>query len=200
MVSFVDVIIENYPSLKLDEVNVIILIHLFKQKKQGGNFLSTRTLAKKMNISADECSKRVVDLVQGGFIEFEFSSKSGKETFNLNPTIQKLENLFESEVTHIKKQEVNEEVKTVVKLVEEEYHRPLTTYELDIINVWILEEKYNVEDIKSALLESLKAKKTNLRYVDIILINRQRTKTIVKSQAKDEELEMIINQVYAKKK
>jgi DNA replication protein len=200
MVSFVDVLIENYAQLKLDETNVIILIHLFKQKKSGGNFLSPKTLAKKMNITADQCSNRIVDLVENGFIEFEFSSKSGKETFNLNPTLNKLERLFDQEEKLEKKQEVNQEVKTIIQFVEQEYHRPLTSYELDIINVWVLEEKHTQEDIKRALLESLKAKKTSLRYVDMILINQLKNKHTVSDLKKDEELEMIINQVYAKKK
>lgn len=200
MVSFVDVLIEHYPKLKLDETNVLILILLFKQKKNGINFLSPKTLSKKMSIRLEECSARIVELVESGFIEIDYSQKSGKESFNLNPTLKKLEKLFDQEEIVEKKIETNQEVKSVIQMVEQEYHRPLSSYELDIINVWILEEQYSTEDIKLALLESLKAKKSSLRYVDMILLNQQRTKLRPKDTKKDEELEMIINKVYEKKK
>jgi len=200
MVSFVDVLIEHYPKLKLDETNVLILILLFKQKKNGINFLSPKTLSKKMSIRLEECSERIVELVESGFVEIDYSQKSGKESFNLNPTLKKLEKLFDQEEVVEKKIETNQEVKSVIQMVEQEYHRPLSSYELDIINVWILEEQYSTEDIKLALLESLKAKKSSLRYVDMILLNQQRTKLRPKDTKKDEELEMIINKVYEKKK
>lgn len=200
MVSFVDVLIEHYPKLKLDETNVLILILLFKQKKNGINFLSPKTLSKKMSIRLEECSARIVELVESGFIEIDYSQKSGKESFNLNPTLKKLEKLFDQEEIVEKKIETNQEVKSVIQMVEQEYHRPLSSYELDIINVWILEEQYSTEDIKLALLESLKAKKSSLRYVDVILLNQQKTKLRPKDSKKDEELEMIINKVYEKKK
>jgi len=200
MISFVDVILEHYPKMMIDETNVILLIFLFKQKKQGNHFLSTKILSAKMMISAEECGNRVVDLVQRGFIELEFSSKDEKETFNLKPTLAKLDALFQGTEETSKKYEVNQTVKTVIEMVEAEYHRPLTTYELDIINVWVTEEGYLLEDIKGALLESLKAKKTNLRYVDIILINRTKPKKTIPTQKKNEELELILHQVYAKKK
>lgn len=200
MVSFVDVLIEHYPKLKLDETNVLILILLFKQKKNGINFLSPKTLSKKMSIRLEECSERIVELVESGFVEIDYSQKSGKESFNLNPTLKKLEKLFDQEEVVEKKIETNQEVKSVIQMVEQEYHRPLSSYELDIINVWILEEQYSTEDIKLALLESLKAKKSSLRYVDMILLNQQKTRLRPKDTKKDEELEMIINKVYEKKK
>jgi DNA replication protein len=200
MISFVDVILEHYPKMMIDETNVLLLIFLYKQKKQGSHFLSTKILSTKMMISPEECGNRVVDLVQRGFIELEFSTKDEKETFNLKPTFAKMEALYQITEETSKKQEVNQTVKAVIEMVEGEYHRPLTTYELDIINVWVTEEDHPLEDIKGALLESLKAKKTNLRYVDIILINRNKSKKAIPTQKKNEELELILHQVYAKKK
>lgn len=127
MVSFVDVLIEHYPKLKLDETNVLILILLFKQKKNGINFLSPKTLSKKMSIRLEECSERIVELVESGFVEIDYSQKSGKESFNLNPTLKKLEKLFDQEEVVEKKIETNQEVKSVIQMVEQEYHRPLSS-------------------------------------------------------------------------
>ena len=66
-----------------------------------------------------------------------------------------------------------------------------------IINNWI-DLSYSFDEIKKAILDSLKAKKLHLKYADAILANRS-VKEKRETVEYDEEIKSMLDAMYAKK-
>jgi hypothetical protein len=62
--------------------------------------------------------------------------------------------------------------------------------------MWV--EEYTIEEIKNAVLDSLKAKKTQLRYADAILVNRKNNSNREKIEV-DKELQEVLNTINVKR-
>ena len=62
--------------------------------------------------------------------------------------------------------------------------------------MWV--EEYTIDEIKSAVLDSLKAKKTQLRYADAILVNRKNNSNREKIEV-DKELQEVLNTINVKR-
>ena len=66
---------------------------------------------------------------------------------------------------------------------------------LKIVNMWV--EEYTIDEIKSAVLDSLKAKKLHLRYADAILASRNKKRETIDEV--DEEAAELLAGIYVKK-
>lgn len=191
VISLNDVLIQNYKRLGLDEVNMTLLLHLNFQKNNQNNFLSTSILADKMTISEEKISERILFLLNQEFIELEIDETG--EKFSLEPLIKKIADiLFEDDQPSTEKLDVSE----IIEYCEKTYQRLLTVDDLKIVNMWV--EEYTIEEIKSAVLDSLKAKKTQLRYADAILVNRKNNSNREKIEV-DKELQEVLNTINVKR-
>ena len=191
VISLNDVLIQNYKRLGLDEVNMTLLLHLNFQKNNQNNFLSTSILADKMAISEEKISERILFLLNQEFIELEIDETG--EKFSLEPLIKKIADiLFEDDQPSTEKLDVSE----IIEYCEKTYQRLLTVDDLKIVNMWV--EEYTIDEIKSAVLDSLKAKKTQLRYADAILVNRKNNSNREKIEV-DKELQEVLNTINVKR-
>lgn len=191
VISLNDALIQNYKRLNLDEINMIVLLHLNYQKNNQNNFLSTSILASKMTISEEEISKRILDLLTLGFIELQIDETG--ERFSLEPLIDKIADiLYKDDLPVDEKIDVSE----IIEYCEKTYQRVLTVDDLKIVNMWI--EEYTIDEIKMAVLDSLKAKKTQLRYADAILVNRKNNSNREKVEV-DKELQEVLNTINVKR-
>ncbi len=191
VISLNDALIQNYKRLGLDEVNMTLLLHLNFQKINQNNFLSTNVLANKMTISEEEISERILFLLNQEYIELEIDETG--EKFKLEPLIKKIADiLFEDDQPSTEKLDVSE----IIEYCEKTYQRLLTVDDLKIVNMWV--EEYTIEEIKSAVLDSLKAKKTQLRYADAILVNRKNNTNREKIEV-DKELQEVLNTINVKR-
>lgn len=191
VISLNDVLIQNYKRLGLDEVNMTLLLHLNFQKNNQNNFLSTSILADKMTISEEKISERILFLLNQEFIELEIDETG--EKFSLEPLIKKIADiLFEDDQPSTEKLDVSE----IIEYCEKTYQRLLTVDDLKIVNMWV--EEYTIYEIKSAVLDSLKAKKTQLRYADAILVNRKNNSNREKIEV-DKELQEVLNTINVKR-
>lgn len=191
VISLNDVLIQNYKRLGLDEVNMTLLLHLNFQKNNQNNFLSTSILADKMTISEEKISERILFLLNQEFIELEIDETG--EKFSLEPLIKKIADiLFEDDQPSTEKLDVSE----IIEYCEKTYQKLLTVDDLKIVNMWV--EEYTIDEIKSAVLDSLKAKKTQLRYADAILVNRKNNSNREKIEV-DKELQEVLNTINVKR-
>ena len=69
VISFNEVLIESYKQIGLDEFDTMILMHLNNQLLNNDNLLSITNLGKKVTLSENDLSNRVLLLVQKGFLE-----------------------------------------------------------------------------------------------------------------------------------
>lgn len=193
-ISFTEEIITHYKELNLTETEAIVLIFLFRKLDDQDNILSTSALTKKMTLSEDELSNLVVGLVQKGFIEI--SMEEGVESFELDGVYEALAAVLNQKNTtaFIDRQDM---LSQIVLYVETTYAKPCAPADLMIINSW-LDLGYSYNEIKTAVLDSLKAKKLHLKYADAILANRktQSKRTMVEY---DEDIKKMLDAMYVKR-
>ncbi len=194
-ISFTEEMIKNYHLLKLNEIEAMILIHLFHQLDTNNNLLSTKVLSSKMSITEEEISNYVMNLIQKGFIELVFDEK--EEVFNLDGTYNALARVLdelEDDTTFKDRQDL---LSQIVVYVETTYAKLCSPADLMVINHW-LDLGYSFQEIKKAVLDSLKAKKLHLKYADAILANNKR-QSEKETVVYDEDIKKMLDEMYVKK-
>lgn len=192
-ISFNEMLIRYYTKLKLNETQAIVLMLLYVELEEHGSFLTIESIKNKVSISDDELSNVILNLLNDGFIEI-LINEEGKEIFRLDPVIEKLGEVIEKSSTKEDKGEVD--LKDLVTYIENVYGRVLSSNDLKLINYW-LEEGYEIDKIKDAVLISLRAKKLHLKYVDTILLNRNKQRE--KVEVVDDEMKQLLDTVYVKR-
>ncbi len=194
-ISFNEMLIRHYKKLRLNEKEAMILMLLYVQQDEGNSLLSTENLISKVTLTEDELSSTIVKLVQEGYIELLIND-DGKESFNMDKVIDILGNYLadKDDSTTVSSRSV--ELSEIVEYAEKCYQKVLTSNDLMIINHW-LDLNYLLEDIKQAILDSLKAKKLHLKYADAILVNRKKERTKVTEV--DEDIKQMLQSVYVKR-
>jgi len=195
MISFNNALLTNYRKIGLDEVDMVIISLLYNQKVHRNDFLSIRSLKRKMTIDEKTLSERIYRLVETGYVELLIEDDK-KEQFSLEPTINKLGLCFEEENGVDSEKASQELLHKVIQYVELTYQRTLSPSDLTIINSWI-DEGYCYDQITEAVLESLKARRTHLKYADAILVSRKEREKAVNI---DPKLKEVLSQVYVKKR
>ena len=190
IISFKEVLVLNYKKIGLNELEAMIIILLYEQKKHNNNALSVSLLAKYVTIDQKQLSEIIVNLVEKGYIELLL--EQGQECFSLKPTIEKL-GLALDQTESI---DYKEELKLIIGDLENHYQRHLNANELLIIRRWMSEE-YSIDLIKAAVEESYKQNRLNVRFVDTILTNRANR---VKCDEVNPEIEEVLNQIHVNKK
>lgn len=195
-IDFDRLMIDKYHLLDLNETDAIILIKLNNLLNQGKRKLQVEELTPNMSISANTISKRLVDLVKNGFITLSLSDVDSSEVFSLDETYRRLGNLLESD-DEKNTNEVNKSLtREVVQMIEREFNKILTPLELEIINHWMVEDKFSYDKIKDAVFECVKIRKCNVKYVDALLNQKEKPK-VAKTH---ENLQELFNNVYRRSK
>ena len=191
LIDFEKLIIDKYSFLGLDEVEVIILVKLHKLLSTGKKF-SIDYISKNMTVSETIIRDKLVTLINNQFITLKLVDKS--EIYSLDDTFKRLAELLEKEEVDEIKNEINEDIKKIVLLLEKEFNKMLTPLELETVYKWINDDKFSYDKIYEAVLETLKYKKNSIQYVDVLLNKKE---TPVKSSSND-GLQDLFNQVYGK--
>ena len=194
VISLNEVLIQNYKNIRLDEIDMTILVLLNLQKLNQDNALSTNSLAEKMTLNENEISERILSLLQKGYLELIIDDVTSQEKFSLDPVIEKISALLSEEP----KQETNQEmVQKVVEYCQKIYQRILSVEELKIVHMWI-DDNYSYEEISEAVFDSLKAKKTQIKYADAILVNRRQNMNREKVDV-DPDIKEVLNSINVKR-
>ena len=190
LIDFEKLIIDKYSFLGLDEIEVIILVKLNKLLNSGNKF-SIEYFTKNMTITEDIIREKLVTLINNQFIDLKLVNNS--EIYTLDDTFKRLASLLEKEEDEEKKNELNTDCAKVVNLIEKEFNKMLSPLDLELVHKWIYEDNFSYSKIYNAILETLKLKKNNVQYVDVILNKKEQPKQ--NSSSKD-GLQSLFNQVY----
>lgn len=191
-IDFQKLLIEKYSFLGLDEIDTIILIKLNNLLNSGNKF-SIDAISNTMKVDENIIKDRLVTLINNQFITLKLLNKS--EIYSLDETFKKLANLLDNEETQEKVIELDSDVSKIVSVLEQEFKKILSPLDLELVHKWIYDDKFTFEEINNAILETLKLKKKNVQYVDIIL-NKNKNK--VNTPSNDDGLVDLFNQVYGK--
>ena len=195
-ISFNEMLIKYYPKLNLNETEAMILMVLYIQQNETGEVLSTENLIGKVSLNEEELSSVILSLINKGFLELLIDDNN-KEKFSIDSVIEKLGELITNNDTSNTKYDRQEIMSDLVDYIEKSYQKILSSSDLMIINNW-LDLNYKVEDIKQAILDSLKAKKMHLKYADAILVNRKKDRVQVNNV--DDDIRKMLENVYVKTK
>ncbi len=193
-ISFTEELLSNYNKLGLSETECIVLILLNRKLDNQNNILSIEELQNKMSISIDELSNVVIGLVNKDFIAIDM--ENAVESFSVDGAIEQLAKVLDNDSNNTL-QDRQDLLSQIVLYIETTYAKPVSPADLMIINNWI-DLGYSYEDIKKAVLDSLKAKKMHLRYADAILANRTK-QTTRETVEYDEDIKKMLDAMYVKK-
>lgn len=198
IIDFDKLVIEKYHLMGIDEVDAIILIKLNTLLKRGESSLSLNKIAPTMSLSIEDLSKRVMTLVSNGFIRLSLGSDK-KETFSLDETFKRLSIVISDEDTIKEVASRNNDVKYVVTILERELKKILSSIEREMVNKWIYEYKYSLEEITDALNDALRYKNRGINYIDKVLYRKNHKEE--EPQATSSEIQDLFKKVvYDKKK
>lgn len=180
ILDFDKMLLKNYKKIGLSEIEAFLLIELHRQKKDGETFISPTRLVKKLTISEDKLLKVLDGLIAKKYLVIRLvkhDNEKETEDFSLDNTVSKLMDIYKTQIrlevtnsTHI--YETKEE--EVVDVLETQFQKQLKPLEIELIQKWINEDNYTVDEIKRAILDAIKANKTSLSYVDGMLLKRSK--------------------------
>lgn len=171
MIDFDKLILEKYFCLDLDEVDTIILIkinELIRYKKT----LDASSIASKMSIDDNQVSKRIVGLVERGYVSIDIDENG--ETVNLDGIYNRLATLLDRDDANNDNQTKASIVKKVAEDFSAYFNKTPSPMDLQMINHWVIDDDYAYEDIKEAIEACAMKKKMSSRFVDAYLMDMTR--------------------------
>lgn len=163
----------TYKQLGVSDMQFLVILHIHHLREEGYSLPTPRQISNRMCVNEYECSKLLHELLSARFIEIkEVAVETGQvmeEEISLVP-------LFEKFYEYISEESLEEEQETLKKIegtlfetFENEFARPLTPMEMEMISMWLDEDLHEPTLIEAALKESVISSKLNFRYIDRIL-------------------------------
>lgn len=178
LINWRQLLLDYYKALYLNEEDVMVILMLDLCIAQGTTFVTPDILALKMNYPIEVIDKTFVNLMSRGYIS-NVQDANKKFITSLNGIKTVLIHQFFLDNQKEKNKVNTEEQESIYSLFENEFARPLTSFEIDIIRDWI-EQGYALDKIKYALQEAIRAKVKSIRYVDKVLLNLKQQEERVK--------------------
>ena len=145
-------LLEHIVPLKLNEKELVVLL-LIDLLNDNNEAISIETLGNKSGLTENEVDEVVSNLCVRGLINIV--TNRGKIEFNID-------GVFSQPVETV-------EGLPLFKTFENEFARPLTQYELTMLNEWL--RNYDEKFIFHALRRAAIYRKLNMKYIDSILAN-----------------------------
>lgn len=161
-------LIENYRALGLNEQDVMVILQIHRFAQEKVEFPTPLQIANHLTVNEEACANILRKLIQQGFLAIDESKNDQNqitESYSLNPLWEKiLQNNGENE-----KDVEGEIIGNTFILFEQEFGRPITPFEIEMINTWLDVDEIAPELIKAGLRESVLMGKLNFTYIDRIL-------------------------------
>ncbi|MDG5787555.1 DnaD domain-containing protein [Evansella sp. AB-P1] len=181
-------LILNYKNLGLNEEQFLLILHIRCFSQQGNHFPTPNELQARMSIDEVKCTSQLKELLQKGFLQIEEKhDEDGRlaEAFSLKPLYEKLTVFLTNETIDEKKDTRKNEEGQLFRRFEEEFSRPITPMEMEMISMWLDEDGHIPQMIEAALREAVVSSKLNFRYIDRILYEWKRNGVRTTQQARE---------------
>lgn len=160
------ILLSQYKKLGLNETEVMVILQIHRFLQEKNDFPTPAELSSYLTIQEKECSNILRRLIQNSFLKIEQINNENNqisEIYSLDPLWEKLFDENETE------NEEAENIGTIFILFEQEFGRPLSPFEIEIINSWLDDDQISPALIKAGLRESVLMGKLNFNYIDRIL-------------------------------
>jgi DNA replication protein len=188
-------LLRTYRALNLSDTEAMLLFHLmaFRQLEQN-EFPTIEQLQERLGCSPSLVGQTLQKLMKSGIISIDevFDAGTGvqSEKYNLSGLFHEIGSLLTAGGLPLRSGEDAERRESpaasrpaavrspnnLFALFEQEFGRPLTPTEYEIMNGWLDQDQYAEELIRFALKESVFAGKLHFRYIDRILLEWSRNR------------------------
>ncbi|WP_416149749.1 DnaD domain-containing protein [Salipaludibacillus sp. HK11] len=182
------VLFRHYKDLGLTDIQFLILIHIRQFHQEGHEFPTPKDLINRMTINEMECTQQLKQLLSHRFIEI-VEVKAAAD-LKISEAIS-IEPLFEKLHLYLNEQDVEKDTDDkkilegqLFQRFEQEFSRPLSPMEMEMISMWIDEDQHESHIIEAALRESVVSSRLNFRYIDRILFDWKKNGIKTVEQAK----------------
>lgn len=199
IIDFGNLILEKYYLLNLNEIECMVLYKLNKYSKEVNNILNLSDLEKKMKLDINQLGDVLAGLVSKGFVTLKMSDdEKGTliEEFSLEDAYKELSYALENGERKIENDQVNKDFQEVLKLLESKNNKPLSPIEMQTVQKWFFEYKYDFELIKEQIEKTYKNKNASVSIVDRQLFAKSR-ETLTSDEI--EAAQEILKRKYGKK-
>ncbi|MFV9510648.1 DnaD domain protein [Tepidibacillus sp. LV47] len=177
-----NLLLSHYKELGLSDQEMMLIIHLLYFQEKGNLFPAVSELEKRMTLNTEEIMRLLQRLVRQNYIRIDEKkdeiTEILSEAYNLTPLYQKFIHWLiyqhQKQQMQTKQHEKEKEVINIFQIFEQEFGRPLSPMEIEMINTWIDQDHYSTELIHYALKEAVFSNKLSFRYIDRILFEWQR--------------------------
>src|SRR5690625_3751216 len=159
-------LISNYKELGLSETEVMVILQIHRFSHGNNDFPTPEELSSYLTINEKECSEILRKLIQKNLMNINQTENQKNqlcESYCLNPLWQKLFHIEDSS------EDSEYNIGTIFILFEQEFGRPLSPFEIEMVNAWLDEDEISPALIKAGLRESVLMGKLNFTYIDRIL-------------------------------
>ena len=199
IIDFGNLILEKYYLLNLNEIECMVLYKLNKYSKEVNNILNLSDLEKKMKLDITQLGDVLAGLVSKGFVTLKMSDDEKCtliEEFSLEDAYKELSYVLENGERKIENDQVNKDFQEVLKLLESKNNKPLSPIEMQTVQKWFFEYKYDFELIKEQIEKTYKNKNASVSIVDRQLFAKSR-ETLTSDEI--EAAQEILKRKYGKK-
>ncbi|XID94361.1 DnaD domain protein [Paenibacillaceae bacterium WGS1546] len=198
-------LLRTYRALGLNDTECMLLLHLlaFRQLEQN-DFPTIEQLQERLGGSPSLVGQAMQKLIKTGFVAIDeaFDSVTGvqSEKYNLSGLFLQIGQLLAAEADPVRSVHTESAAaaqagpvkagagsvvpNNLFALFEQEFARPLTPTEYEIMNGWLDQDRYPEELIRFALKESVFAGKLHFRYIDRILLEWSRNRVTNAEEAR----------------
>ena len=157
-ITFPRLLLLHYKDLKLDDLELIIIIYLLNNSSE----FNPKKISEDLKITLQEVLMKIDSLSNKDILKIEI-----KKVNNIRQEFIDINSLYNKLSYYVVNEEVKEKT-NIYDIFEKEFGRTLSPMEYEIINGW-LNDGMNEEIVVQALKEATYNGVSNLRYIDKIL-------------------------------
>ena len=164
-------LLQNYRKLQLTADECLLIAWLMQRHPEESFVLNIRETCQQFGVDERQLFSIIQHLMDRQVLEIkQREAQDGKKVdyYSFKPLLRQLEVLFKQNsfsVEKMSKKDVN-----VLTLIEQEFNRQLSGFEIEMISGWIHNDKYPQELIVAALKEAVLNQAHNVKYIYRILL------------------------------
>ncbi len=183
VVPFSYVMLETYKKLGVTDEEAIVILMIDHLLNQGNAFINADMLSLKMGKSPNEINSIMDSLLKKGLLLYVMK---GKMETSLAPLSEKCYSLFGEMIERQRSMTLGDEaansLSEIISFFEDKLSRTLSPLEKDSLSEW-LHSSYSVDEIKNALLDTIKTGKKTIRAIEKTLKARRKEDDLLKEGA-----------------
>ena len=164
-------LLQNYRKLQLTADECLLIAWLMQRHPEESFVIDVRATCIQFGIDERQLFSIIQHLMNRQVLEIkQREAQDGKKVdyYSFKPLLRQLEVLFKQSSFSVEK--MSQKDVNVLALIEQEFNRQLSGFEIEMISGWIHKDKYPQELIVAALKEAILNQAHNVKYIDRILL------------------------------